>query len=407
LKNIEEWQEKNDENRTNYKKKIQERLASSDSDGVIDITDIIVSDLRNGLFSGFCSAFQKSLINSFSSLKNLNNAFTNKNFEVKILDEHKKNSLVFYLNEKENINAQYIEDYSGTIGVKKGFIYLNGFQSMDCESYMFACRLAPRSILTSLSDSFRDIYYLPASRSGLYQGLNSFSPIIAELSQHRHLLKNSTIELPTLPEPLADFFKDISTVNKNYINAAFSEVIENIEQKILQGKIDYNEETRKITFQPNNTKLELNLSQASSMVAEIAPMIIYFKHIIGSKNRQFDENEKIGISDIIFIEEPEAHLHPEVQVALMEIFVALSKLGLKIFITSHSNYMFNKLNNLIIDNQIVRDKAAVYHLVKGANGSTQNMNMLVTADGIEDDNFQATSEKLYEERMRIYDNAHD
>jgi predicted ATPase len=106
---------------------------------------------------------------------------------------------------------------------------------------------------------------------------------------------------------------------------------------------------------------------------------------------------------VIFIEEPEAHLHPEIQIALIEVFAKLSDLNLKIFITSHSNYMFNKINNLLLDNKIDKDKIMVYHLVKNDNGSTQNKEMQVTQEGINDDNFQEVSEKLYYERMKIYE----
>jgi predicted ATPase len=411
LKNIDEWQENRLTN-TSYKAisdVIQRKLDASKPDSITDITDIVFDYIENQLFSSFCSAFQKSLLNSFFSLKNLNNAYTHKNFEIKILNSNNM-GFNFSLNSKENLQLKYIANYN-KIGIKKDLVFIDEKQAVQNRQQLgILISMYPSNLLYSFVSEIKGISYLPASRSGLYQGLNSFSPIIAELSQHRHLLKNSTIELPTLPEPLADFFKDISTVDKNYVNKEFSEAIEKIEQKILQGKIDYNEETRKITFQPNNTKLELNLSQASSMVAEVAPMIIYFKHIIGGKQKykqSLTSVLRVEKPEIIFIEEPEAHLHPEVQVALLEIFVALSKLGLKIFITSHSNYMFNKLNNLVLANEVDREKIAIYHLVRGENGSIQNMDMLVTEDGINDDNFQATSEKLYEERMKIYENIHD
>jgi predicted ATPase len=149
------------------------------------------------------------------------------------------------------------------------------------------------------------------------------------------------------------------------------------------------------------------------MVSELSPLVLYLRHILNNKyghrkssngyssDKQEDNKKRY---DVLFIEEPEAHLHPEVQVKLMEVFAKLSELGLKVFITSHSNYMFNKLNNLLIKKEVNKDKVQVYHLVKTPLGSTVNAGMSVSEDGIEDDNFQQTSEKLYYERLDYLEN---
>lgn len=44
-------------------------------------------------------------------------------------------------------------------------------------------------------------------------------------------------------------------------------------------------------------------------------------------------------------------------------------------------------------------------MVKSTSGVTQNADMRVSEDGIDDENFQETSEKLFEERMRIIEEA--
>jgi predicted ATPase len=150
------------------------------------------------------------------------------------------------------------------------------------------------------------------------------------------------------------------------------------------------------------------------MVSELSPLVLYFKHILNNKyssinsrdgfffdpfySETFGKKKNKGY-DILFIEEPEAHLHPEVQVKLIEIFAKLTGLNLKIFITSHSNYMFNKINNILIKKEIEKEKVMVYHLIKTENGTTTNIEMKVTEDGINDSNFQDVSEQLYYERL--------
>lgn len=148
------------------------------------------------------------------------------------------------------------------------------------------------------------------------------------------------------------------------------------------------------------------------MVAELSPLVLYFKHIINHKYSALKNNRFFIDSysyrkynrgyDILFIEEPEAHLHPEIQVKLMELFVKLTGKRLKIFITSHSNYMFNKLNNLIIKKDISPEIVKVYHLVSEPKVGSINGKMEVSEDGINDENFQDISEGLYMERLNYY-----
>jgi len=61
---------------------------------------------------------------------------------------------------------------------------------------------------------------------------------------------------------------------------------------------------------------------------------------------------------MLIIEGPEAHLHPKVQIKLLEHFAALTELGVKVVLMSHSNYIFNKTSNLIISGGLESSKVA-------------------------------------------------
>ena len=92
-----------------------------------------------------------------------------------------------------------------------------------------------------------------------------------------------------------------------------------------------------------------NLANASSGQQESLPMLLVLKiwpFINGAE-----------ISDIFFIEEPEAHLFPTSQKQIISLIATLhNALGHSFFITTHSPYILTAINNLIIG-QDALDKA--------------------------------------------------
>ena len=52
--------------------------------------------------------------------------------------------------------------------------------------------------------------------------------------------------------------------------------------------------------------------------------------------------------DILMIDEPELNLHPANQRRMARLFVRLIKAGIKVFVTTHSDYLIQELNNLIV-----------------------------------------------------------
>jgi predicted ATPase len=391
-----------------------------------DCTKDFITLIENELKEIILKGLQNSLLNTFSSLKNLKNRYSNKNYEI-IISISSAENITIFSNKDGELDLRYENEFKKIEIVQKATkstkfsLYLNDRKVYGkpteedfINQFVRFSYTKINEILRRLDFNIRDIYYLPASRSGLYQALSAFTPIIAELTQNRFFIQNKSIELPSLSEPLADYFIDLSTVDKKHINKEFQEIIKLLQKDILRGEVDYNDQTRRILYKPDGINLELNLSEASSMVSELSPLVLYFKHIINNKyastkgrdyfffdpfyEHNFKRKKDKGY-DILFIEEPEAHLHPEVQVKLIEIFAKLSKLKLKIFITSHSNYMFNKLNNLLIKKEIEEKNIMVYHLVRTTEGTTVNSEMKVSEEGINDENFQDVSEQLYFERL--------
>jgi len=76
------------------------------------------------------------------------------------------------------------------------------------------------------------------------------------------------------------------------------------------------------------------LSAAASSIKELSPILLWMK------------NRKIG-TDSICIEEPEAHAHPEMQYNIADLLVACLNKGAFMQITTHSDYLLSRLNQLI------------------------------------------------------------
>jgi predicted ATPase len=257
-------------------------------------------------------------------------------------------------------------------------------------------RLLLTKTFGSLKKHYDKLYFLPASRSGLYGVLNAFGGVFAELSHH-HSIIGSKMSLTSIPEPLSDYFLNLSSIRTLPKENDFGEIAQLFEDKLLRGKVIFDEERKKIYYHPKYTKIQLELSNTSSMIAELAPFVAHLKYVISTTK----------ISNILFIEEPEAHLHPKIQVELMKIFALLAQKGLKIVLTSHSNYLFNKLSNMILAKEIDPATIRVAHMKLGEMGSYVDENsMQVDQDGIDDDNFSETAEALYLERMKLYKQNH-
>ena len=389
------------------------RLVTTDGQSDINLTKA-AEDVLKLAFSNGLRHIEDAMLSAYGSLSNLNNEYSSNQFNVSIYTE---DFLISFKNEDNKLEVAEFKLHKEVrlVGSKDKFTCYHGEEVLlQNSSDSIRVLLARVCDIILLSSKFKvnlgtsDLYFLPASRSGLYQGLNSFGPIIAELSKQRHLIKRK-IELPTLSETVSDYYLFLASVEKLELNQALKKITESLERNILNGKVNYSIDNQKITFRPGGTELTLDLVAVSSMVAELSPIVTYLKYVIKDHNNEEvlnKENRDSNIEDscdILFIEEPEAHLHPEAQVKLMEILAELPKHNIKVVMTSHSNYMFNKLTNLILEKKVDPDKVATYHMVMTDKGSVVQDDMRVTDEGIEDSNFVTVAEQLYEERMQLLD----
>ena len=397
-----------------YIKRFQTSLENKKSISIKkEIEEIITNILSEILVTNISESFKST----FDSIENLQNKLVDDeltimissdliDFELKI---HEKRLYISRL----SINRKDVELRSSTrkMTIKeqnnKIIIYTSSSQDFLSDTLENFILESTFSISYDVKEEINSIYYLPASRSGLYQALSAFGQIIAELSKSRKFTTKK-VELPSISEPLSDYFLELSTIKlrKKEIQNRVTEIANQIESNILNGRIEFDRQTKKIMFKPNGTDLKLDLSYTSSMVSEISPIVSYLRYVINyadESNRfpSFLRRRKFeNAKPLIIIEEPEAHLHPDIQVALLKEFTELAKENIKFIVTTHSNYMFNKFNNLVLSKDINIDKASSL-LFKESNKGSNAIQLELDEFGIEDENFIYTAEKLYNEKMDL------
>jgi len=336
--------------------------------------------------ASFISNLNSSLINSFIQIDNLQNQLTDDKLKITLAFPKAGATLIMGL--KTGMSPMVIEISDCQFQQRM----LDNIDKMAIDYAAIFVKITSE-FYSELPD-ISEVYYLPASRSGLYQGLAAFSPIIAELSKSRNLI-SKPITLPAISEPVADYFLRLSEIDSQK-HSGLGEYTDMIENAILQGKVEFNDDSKRLAFKPNGLPLRLDLLSVSSMVSEIAPIVSYLKHIVPNAEASGSQAKPL-----LFIEEPEAHLHPETQVKLMEVFSRLVNDGkIKLVMTSHSNYIFNKASNLVMDGKIPLDKFEALLFRMTETGSVAEK-MPTDAYGIDDDNFIDTAESLYEEKLAI------
>ncbi|HCU0178449.1 TPA: AAA family ATPase [Enterobacter hormaechei] len=405
-----------------------------------DVTEYVINDLKSMFSVMLSNELTNSFTNTFTSINNLQNQFNPEPALVELVGDNieltlkLENGKFVVSNIKHDANYHIKKSKRNRNlhhGVNATYIYYRENNTTPDESlshftaeynYYFVQRNV-LSMIHSLTSNLKNVHYLPASRSGLYQALSAFGQIIAELSKNRSFLSKK-IELPSISEPVSDYFiklSDIRVVKRNYEDKKINFLAKEIEDNILDGKVEFNPQTKQLLFFPNNTSLRLELSSTSSMVSELAPIVSYLRYVLTkSEDGIFRKNvasnketKRVEPKSLIMIEEPEAHLHPEIQIKLTEIFAKLIDADVKLIITSHSNFIFNKVNNLVIKNTadgcvkgIHRKNVSSMVFKKSIQGSVA-LPLEIDELGIEDNNFGPATEQLFEEKMDIYNSINE
>lgn len=168
------------------------------------------------------------------------------------------------------------------------------------------------------------------------------------------------------PQPIednAEFTRELEDIAKreSFVAKEHPEILAEFAD-IIGG--DYNiTENDQLYFIPTGSRLKLTMVESSSSVRSLLDIGFYLRCLAEE-------------GDLLIIDEPELNLHPENQRRIAKLFARLINLKVKVFITTHSDYIVKELNTLIMLNN---DKP---HLKRIAEENNYQNNELISANQV-------------------------
>ena len=178
-------------------------------------------------------------------------------------------------------------------------------------------------------------YYLPAARSGVVQARKFLA---SSIIRHSSNPESSRLSISGLPGVTTEFLSDLVSLDQGITppKAELSKAISFIERNVLQGEVELDETDGlpypEIAYETAAGKFTLN--QTSSMVTELAPVVLFLKYLVRP-------------GDLLILEEPESHLHPAAQLQLARGIARLVNAGVQVLITTHSGDFMGQIDNLL------------------------------------------------------------
>lgn len=153
------------------------------------------------------------------------------------------------------------------------------------------------------------------------------------------LLGKFSGEYPLAVRRNVDFIRELPNIThrESFISKKHPDLLDAFKD-IIGGEYKVSKEGE-IQFHPSsNKRMKLSLVESSSAVRSLLDIGFYLRHMVSP-------------GDLLMIDEPELNLHPENQRRVARLFARLVNIGIKIFITTHSDYIIKELNTLIMLNQ--------------------------------------------------------
>lgn len=227
----------------------------------------------------------------------------------------------------EELRFGFSEEIEGLVDAEESYLRLNinndlffrtknEDESIGSESPLaFMLRYYLIDRIFGNHNGFKYNYILPPSRGGVMT--ENVEPVTGLFKEFTDMLRiiNTSADKPNEVDP--------------HLQEEF--------RSILDGRVYKEKSSGKYFYETNNANIPI--SAAASSIKEIAPLSLFIN--------RFD----VSVSSIL-IEEPEAHLHPLKQRMMADVLAMLVNNKACIQITTHSDYLIRRINELVLLNQI-------------------------------------------------------
>jgi hypothetical protein len=200
-------------------------------------------------------------------------------------------------------------------------------------------------VQVTLAQAFRKAAILPAERSAIQLFSRELLLSRSEAFERRSLDGSwgrdgrsmaDLIKNPQrYPRPIRDTLKiagDLAALRAR--SAPFADLARHLEEQILQGSVRVSDEGQ-LSYTPDGSDTALDIHLASSSVKSLSLLTFYLRHVL-------DEG------DLLIMDEPELNLHPDNQRRVARLLARLVRAGVRVIISTHSDYVIRELNNLIM-----------------------------------------------------------
>jgi len=178
---------------------------------------------------------------------------------------------------------------------------------------------------------FHGVYYLPAARSGILQSHKALAGLLVSQASRAGI---EPFNVPQMSGVVTDFIATVLQLQPRP-DRPLAHLADVLEHDVIGGEIQLSSDNIRypeIYYRPSSDSFPLH--RTSSMVSELAPIALFLRYVVDPR-------------DLLIIEEPESHLHPENQLRLAKVIVRLVRSKVKVLITTHSDYFLEQVNNYI------------------------------------------------------------
>lgn len=258
---------------------------------------------------------------------------------VNIHIEH-KNDLIIHINVDEKYREKYIKNIpEKDIHPQDHFPVVFIFGLLTAIILPFKLEIPNTFVLPAQRDSIELFYKeLDKNRSHLLEKLR--------FTKDLSLLDKESSRFPQPIEKLIDFARDLTRQvikTESFLAKEQPELLQEIES--LLG-VTYEVLGDEVLIKDKNSSQKVPAYMASTSVRSLMHLHFWLKH-------------KAQKGDLLMIDEPELNLHPENQIKMARLFAKLVNVGIKVWITTHSDYIIKELNNCLMFSQEIENKPAL------------------------------------------------